>query len=217
MSCELSVIYSIWLIHYNMQRWWDMCYPSKIYITRPRTPNGSGDWYPNIPIVTNSNRIVALQWRHNGCDVVYNHQPHHCFLNRLFRRRSKKTSKLRVTGLCAGTYTRGSFNIFLIDRMRFRIGRIRGIIATPIELPLNVLYDDFSTCSWSNVFHCTQFDIHWINYVRLQLLVHHIQLVTCIKNNFVQLKSSRYCQSKKSRKFNRFILPLCVNRWISYA
>ena len=27
---------------------------------------------------------------------------HHCLLNRLFRRRSKKTWKLRVTGLCAG-------------------------------------------------------------------------------------------------------------------
>ena len=31
-----------------------------------------------------------------------NHQPHDCFLNRLFRHRSKKTSKLRVTGLCVG-------------------------------------------------------------------------------------------------------------------
>ena len=29
-----------------------------------------------------------------------NHQPHDCLFNRLFRRRSKKTSKLRVTGLC---------------------------------------------------------------------------------------------------------------------
>ena len=45
---------------------------------------------------------LALQWRHNGRDSVSNHQPHDCFLNRLFRRRSKKTSKLRVTGLCAG-------------------------------------------------------------------------------------------------------------------
>ena len=44
----------------------------------------------------------ALQWRHNGCDGVLNHQPHDCLLNRLFRRKSKKTSKLRVTGLCAG-------------------------------------------------------------------------------------------------------------------
>ena len=41
-------------------------------------------------------------WRHNGCDGVSNHQPRHCLLNRLFRRRSKKTSKLCVTGLCAG-------------------------------------------------------------------------------------------------------------------
>ena len=44
----------------------------------------------------------ALQWRHNGCDGVSNHQPHDCLLNRLFGRRSKKTSKLRVTGLCVG-------------------------------------------------------------------------------------------------------------------
>ena len=44
----------------------------------------------------------ALQWRHNGHDSVSNHQPHDCLLNRLFRRRSKKTSKHRVTGLCAG-------------------------------------------------------------------------------------------------------------------
>ena len=43
-----------------------------------------------------------LQWRHNGHDGVSNHQPHHCLLNRLFGCRSKKTSTLRVTGLCAG-------------------------------------------------------------------------------------------------------------------
>ena len=47
-------------------------------------------------------RMFTLQWRHNGRDGVLNHQPHDCLLNRLFRRRSKKTSKLRVTGLCAG-------------------------------------------------------------------------------------------------------------------
>ena len=43
-----------------------------------------------------------LRWRHNGRDGVINHQPHDCLLNRLFRRRPKKTSKLRVTGLCEG-------------------------------------------------------------------------------------------------------------------
>ena len=44
----------------------------------------------------------SLRWRHNGRDGVSNHQPHDCLLNRLFRRRSKKTWKLRVTCLCAG-------------------------------------------------------------------------------------------------------------------
>ena len=44
---------------------------------------------------------VPLRWRHHDDDGVSNHQP--CDLhNRLFRRRSKKTSKLRVTGLCEG-------------------------------------------------------------------------------------------------------------------
>ena len=46
--------------------------------------------------------MITLQWRHNELDGVSNHQLHDCLLNRLFRRRSKKTSKLRVTGLCAG-------------------------------------------------------------------------------------------------------------------
>ena len=44
----------------------------------------------------------TLHWRHNELDSVSNHHSHHCLLNRLFGRRSKKTSKLRVTGLCAG-------------------------------------------------------------------------------------------------------------------
>ena len=45
---------------------------------------------------------ISLQWRHNECNGVSNHQPDDCLVDRLFRCRSKKTSKLRVTGLCAG-------------------------------------------------------------------------------------------------------------------
>ena len=48
--------------------------------------------------------LFALKWRHNEYDGVSSHQPHDCLLNRLFRRRSKKTRKLRVTGLCAGKF-----------------------------------------------------------------------------------------------------------------
>ena len=47
--------------------------------------------------------LSTLQWRHNDHDCFSNHQPHDCLLNRLFRRRSMKTSKLCVTGLCVGT------------------------------------------------------------------------------------------------------------------
>ena len=60
------------------------------------------DWMPTHK-PTELSRIkqkLTLRWRHNGCDGISNHQPHDCLLNRLFRRRSKKTSKFRVTGLC---------------------------------------------------------------------------------------------------------------------
>ena len=46
--------------------------------------------------------MVILQWRHNRHECISNHQLSDCLLNRLFRRRSKKISKLRDTGLCAG-------------------------------------------------------------------------------------------------------------------
>ena len=50
----------------------------------------------------NQSMATPLRWRHNEHGGVSNHQPHHCLLYRLFGCRSKKTSKLGVTGLCAG-------------------------------------------------------------------------------------------------------------------
>ena len=47
-------------------------------------------------------RRLSLLWRHNGRHGVSNPQPHGCFLNCSFRRKSKKTSKLRVTGIRVG-------------------------------------------------------------------------------------------------------------------
>ena len=49
------------------------------------------------------NIFLVIQWRHNNKhDGISNHQPHNCLLNRLFKHRSKKTSKHRITGLCEG-------------------------------------------------------------------------------------------------------------------
>ena len=44
----------------------------------------------------------ALQWRHDEPDGVSSHRRRHFVLNCMFRRRSKKASKLRVTGFCEG-------------------------------------------------------------------------------------------------------------------
>ena len=46
--------------------------------------------------------VCTLQWRHNVRDDVSNHRRLDCLHNRVFRHRSKKTSKLRFTGLCDG-------------------------------------------------------------------------------------------------------------------
>ena len=56
----------------------------------------------NTKHLTATKLIAILQWRHNKCDGVSNYRRLDCLLNGLFRCRSKKTSKLRVTGLCEG-------------------------------------------------------------------------------------------------------------------
>ena len=48
---------------------------------------------------------IPLQWRHNTHDDVPNHRRLCCLLKCLLRRRWKKTSKLRVTGLCEKGFT----------------------------------------------------------------------------------------------------------------
>ena len=60
-----------------------------------------GPWIAHTSTNFMASLLLPLQWRHNERDgVPSNHRRLDCLLNRLFRRRSKKTSKLRVTGLC---------------------------------------------------------------------------------------------------------------------
>ena len=85
-------------------RWFDCRYgESKLdifHITRHRLHNSCMSLSKTICLYYKWH--VTLQRRYNGCDGVSNHQPRDCLLNRLFGCRSKKTSKLRVTGLFAG-------------------------------------------------------------------------------------------------------------------
>ena len=62
-------------------------------------------WTPKDPTAartTGSLFGTTLQRRHNERNGVSNHRRLDCLPSRLFMRRSKTTSKLRVTGLCEG-------------------------------------------------------------------------------------------------------------------
>ena len=61
----------------------------------------SSRWYVT-GLTTELNHRCPLRWRHNEWGGVSNHQPKDCLLNHLSGCKSKKTSKTRVTGLCAG-------------------------------------------------------------------------------------------------------------------
>ena len=89
----------------SCERSWTQCSPgaSQIYHIWVVSCYNSPHLCTEYPCFNSQRKSrKPLQWRHNGPDSVSNHQPHHWLLNRLFRRRSKKTFKLRVTGLCAG-------------------------------------------------------------------------------------------------------------------
>ena len=91
----------------------------------------------------------ALQRRHNGRDSVSNHQPHDCLLTRLFSRSSKKTSKLRVTCLCAGDSPgTGEFPVQMAScAENVSIWwRHQGNLLSKLQYSLNVFYLEYSTC-----------------------------------------------------------------------
>ena len=93
----------------------------------------------------------TLQWRHNDHDGVSNHQPHDCLLNRFFRRRSTKTSKLRVTVLC--------------------VGNSPGLVNSPHKGPVTQKMFPFDDVIM-NLINCIHFDSHSISYVAdLQVIV----------------------------------------------
>ena len=64
---------------------------------------GEVSWRDAAIFIENATwKFIALQWRQNEREGVLDHQPNKCLRNRLFRHKLKKTSKLRVTGLCVG-------------------------------------------------------------------------------------------------------------------
>ena len=90
---------------------------------------------------------IALQWRHNGHNGVSNHQPHDCLLNPLPRRRSKKTSKLRVTGFCAGNKWPVTRKMFPFDDVIMVYGIL---IMCSVFVSKGLIISSVFTCSYQH-------------------------------------------------------------------
>ena len=84
-----------------------------------------------------SRRIVAVGslLGHNERDGVSNHHHLYCLLSHLFRRRSKETSKLRVTGLCEGNSPVNA--ILILSNWRNMTGRISKVHCRRLALTYN--------------------------------------------------------------------------------
>ena len=107
--------------------------------------------------------VVPLQWRHNRRDGVSNHQPHDCLLSCLFRCRSKKTSKLRATGLCEGNSpVTGEFphkwpvtrEMFLFDDVIMHSKHF--YVALPVLLTLSHVWSYFLRSNLNKLNYMTQ-------------------------------------------------------------
>ena len=79
-----------------------MRFADKIFYDLDKNCDGKDGQY--VPWGSMHSTLIrgSLQWRHNERFGVSHHQRLECLLSRLFRRRPKKASKLRVTGLCEG-------------------------------------------------------------------------------------------------------------------
>ena len=88
-------VYCVAIIYLSLHREFHMPNQTTLWCVKILTPEQNGH---NLA----ADLFKSLQWRQNERGSVSNHQRPHCLLNCRFRRRSKKTSKLHVTGLCVG-------------------------------------------------------------------------------------------------------------------
>ena len=107
--CYITAVSYLWMawwwqwimpsMYKSISYWLIRCQHTQGQLEWEGINQGGKQWFSTTPSVRYTLHWAWI-WRHNGRDGVSNHQPHHCLLNRLFRRKSKKISKL--TGLCVG-------------------------------------------------------------------------------------------------------------------
>ena len=149
----------------------------------------------------------TLQWRHNEHGGVSNYQHLVCLLNRLFRRRSKKTSNLRVTGLCEGNSPVTASNadiVFIWWRHhvchRFTIFTSRYVFPMVINLYTLLTKSLFFNKGFKSKYGCQS----WLKIVATKLFVSYCQLF------------SSFPWPKRWVHYTAFVLMIWISEYIPW-
>ena len=112
-QCLALLFWCFKLTHFNTEKqessWFQLCHHCwhrRLSLWKPMMPPMTtklASWFSvNLFKAPKPADQIALQWHHNERNGTWNHWCLDCLLSRLFRCKSKKTSKLLVTGLCEG-------------------------------------------------------------------------------------------------------------------
>ena len=165
---------------------------------------------------------IPLPWRHNGCAGVSNHHPHHCLLNRLFRRRSKKTPKLRFTGLRAGNSPvtgefRAQLVIFNAENVSIwrRHHAKRGCAIKDFRPKLFLIFQSFSKFKFCTVLlPCSGQNIKTIGQLKQMLWSNEISRdLSLIKMGFGRISYTAQPQYPTVVIVNRVIVDRVIRRF----
>ena len=166
---------------------------------------------------------LTLHWRPNDHDGVSNHQPHGCLLNRLFRRRSKQTSKLRLTGICVenspgpvnsphkGPVTRKMFPFDdVIMRNRREQLTHRYLVKPYGDMDLGQIVAQAKACyhrpiTWSNVDVSWKFFVafNWEQFTRNAVELHPSHML----GNYTLIVTAPRDSTNTKRICSQYILP----------
>ena len=147
--------------------------------------------------------LSSLQGRHNERDGVSNHRRSHCLLHCWFKRKSKKTSKVRVTGLCVGNApVTGEFpapqkasneeNVFIWWRHHD--------ICSFSYFILFRYWDKYNAgLTWWNILYNSELNIYWIDHK-----------IFCITHLFIHECIWKYVLTRICGPENSYA---CIYRW----
>ena len=159
------------------------------------------DTAPSATIILTQLRL-PLQWRHNEPDGVSNHRRLGCLVNRLFKRRSKETSKFRVTGFCAGNHrwlvdspTKGPVTrkIFAFDDV------IMTTMSQESYLKTGISYYSPKSNVWTWSHPIGFFDIGGLTFLWLKRSVFHKEHIFTKLLSFTSILVQKYIEAFKCR------------------